>query len=96
MCYFDFDFASDQNFIDVTSQVRPEDGKRSHDCREVDLQNRKNASGCAIPARIECRGGGCASVYDEDEANHGADDRTRYVSSCCTVFGGNGTDGLNG
>lgn len=35
-------------------------------------------------------------MYDEDEANHGADDGTSYVSSCCTVFRGNRTDGLNG
>lgn len=37
MCYFYFDFASNHNLIDIASQVRPEDGKRSHDCSEVDL-----------------------------------------------------------
>lgn len=40
VCYFYLHFASDQNFPDVASQVRPEDWEGGHDRREVDLENR--------------------------------------------------------
>lgn len=70
----DFDLACDHDGGNLALQVRPEDGKRRGDGREVDFEDTENCRGGAVKGWIEGRVGS-GFVFDlRGKSYDGADD----------------------